>query len=50
MRIKVKFAPGSLDNFEGSQEDLDLIVEQIQKQVEEELKAELYNVNSKVLH
>jgi hypothetical protein len=50
MKIKVTFAPGSLDNFEGSQEDLDLLIEQIREQAELEIKAELYNIDSKVLH
>jgi hypothetical protein len=50
MKIKVTFAPGALDNFEGSQEDLDLLVKQIQEQVEEEISADLYNIDSKVLH
>ena len=27
MKIKLKFAPGCFDNFEGTQEDLDKIIE-----------------------
>jgi hypothetical protein len=40
-KLKVEFAPGCFDHFEGSQEELDELVQSIQKMFEGKTKDEL---------
>lgn len=59
MKIKVTFAPGCFDNFEGTQEELDQYIKEIQEgfengefflEAEELMDEEIVNTTPRVVH
>lgn len=59
MKIKVTFAPGCFDNFEGTQEELDQYIKEIQEgfengefflEAEELMDEEIVNTAPRIVH